>query len=485
MKNFPGAFLARRRDAIAGGQTPLLSTEFPLSMRTIAQSARDLAAGMSSRSLVEECLARILDPAGEGPRVFIKVHADQARAAADHIDHLRKHGMAPSRFAGIPVSVKDLFDMAGDVTASGSVALRDARPAARDAVAVARIRAAGFIPVGRTNMTEFAYSGVGLNPHYGTPRNPWDRATGRIPGGSSSGAAVSVTDGMAVGALGTDTGGSCRVPAAVCGTVGYKPTAKRIPKDGVLPLSFTLDSIGSLAPTVACCAALDAVMAGEEPDDVTPFPLDGLRLLAPQTVVLDGLDAAVADAYGDALTRLAKAGAKIVDAPLAELGEVAALNRQGGIAASEAYAWHRELIAAKGALYDPRVLRRIMTGSGQDAAHYINLIRARADLIRRVGAISGRYDAMIMPTSPLVAPPIAALATEDQYFAINGMVLQNTTLFNLLDRCAISIPCHRRGDAPVGLMLVGEHAGDRRLFEIAAAVEQIVSPEGEHYSDTR
>jgi aspartyl-tRNA(Asn)/glutamyl-tRNA(Gln) amidotransferase subunit A len=446
-------------------------------MRTIAQSARDLAAGMSSRSLVEECLGRILDPAGEGPRVFIKVHGDAARAAADHIDHLREHGTAPSRFAGIPVSVKDLFDMAGDVTTSGSVALRDAPRAVRDAVTVARIRAAGFIPVGRTNMTEFAYSGVGLNPHYGTPRNPWDRATGRIPGGSSSGAAVSVTDGMAVGALGTDTGGSCRAPAAVCGTVGYKPTAKRIPRDGVMPLSLTLDSIGSLAPTVACCATLDAVMAGEAPDDISPFPPDGLRLLAPQTVVLDGLDTAVADAYGVALTRLAKAGVKIVDARLAELADVAALNRQGGIVASEAYAWHRELIAAKGALYDPRVLRRIMTGRDQDAAHYIDLVRARADLIGRVGAISARCDAMIMPTSPLVAPPIAALTTEEQFFAINGMVIRNTTLFNLLDRCAISIPCHRLGDAPVGLMLVGEHGGDRRLFEIAAAVEQIVSPE--------
>jgi aspartyl-tRNA(Asn)/glutamyl-tRNA(Gln) amidotransferase subunit A len=449
-------------------------------MRTIVQSARDLAAGTSSRSLVEECLARILDPAGEGARVFLKVHADGARAAADHVDELRRHGAAPTRFAGIPVSVKDLFDMAGDVTTSGSVALRDAPPAARDCPVVARIRAAGFIPVGRTNQTEFAYSGVGLNPHYGTPRNPWDRATGRIPGGSSSGAAVSVTDGMAVGALGTDTGGSCRAPAALCGTVGYKPTATRIPRDGVLPLSFTLDSIGSLAPTVACCAVLDAVMAGEEPDDLAPFPLDGLRLAAPQTVVLDRLDDAVADAYGAALTRLAKAGVKIVNVPLAELAEVAAMNRQGGFSASEAHAWHRGLIAAKGAEYDPRVLRRIMGGRDQDAAHYIDLIRSRTDLIRRVGAVSARFDAMIMPTSPLVAPPIAALATEDAFFAINGMVIRNTTLFNLLDRCAISIPCHRRGDAPVGLMLVGEHGADRRLFELAAAVEQVVSSVAEH-----
>src|SRR5262249_7823919 len=200
-----------------------------LSMQTLAQSARDLAAGTSSRSLVEDCLARILDAAGEGRRAFLKVHAGQARAAADYVDALRQHGAAPSRFAGIPVSVKDLFDIAGDVTTAGSVALRDAPAAKRDAAAVARIRAAGFVPIGRTNMTEFAYSGVGLNPHYDTPRNPYDRAIGRMPGGSSSGAAVSVTDGMAVGALGTDTGGSCRIPAALCGIVGYKPTARRIP----------------------------------------------------------------------------------------------------------------------------------------------------------------------------------------------------------------------------------------------------------------
>ncbi|HLK83183.1 MAG TPA: amidase [Xanthobacteraceae bacterium] len=446
-------------------------------MRTLAQSARDLASGTSSRSLVEDCLARILDAAGEGRRAFLKVHADQARAAADYIDALRRRGAAPSRFAGVPVSVKDLFDVAGDVTTAGSVALRDAPPAKRDAAAVARIRAAGFIPIGRTNMTEFAYSGVGLNPHYDTPRNPYDRATGRIPGGSSSGAAVSVADGMAVAALGTDTGGSCRIPAALCGIVGYKPTARRIPTDGVLPLSSTLDSVGPLAPTVACCAALDAVMAGEEPNDFPPHRLDGLRLAAPQAVVLDSMDEAVAGAYGNALSRLAKAGAKIVDLPFVEFNEIAALNRQGGFAAAEAYAWHRRLIETKGALYDPRVLVRIMRGKEQDAAHYIELIRARADLIGRVAAVSGHYDALIMPTVPIIAPPLASLDAEERFRAVNLLVLRNTVIANVLDRCAISIPCHGRGDAPVGLMLVGEHGADRRLFAIAAAVEQIVAPE--------
>src|ERR1700720_4386611 len=328
-------------------------------MRTLAQSAHDLATGTSCRTLVEECLARILDLAGEGRRTFLKVHADQARAAADYIDTLRRHGAAPSRFAGIPISVKDLFDIAGDVTTAGSVALRDAPAAMRDATVVARIRAAGLIPIGRTNMTEFAFSGVGLNPHYDTPRNPYDRATGRMPGGSSSGAAVSVTDGMAVGALGTDTGGSCRIPAAVCGIVGYKPTAKRIPTDGVLPLSFSLDSVGPLAPAGACCAALDAIMAGDEPDGLSPWRLDGLRLAAPQTMVLDGMDSTVAGVYGDALSRLGKAGAKIVDMPFVEFNDVTTLNRYGGFAAAEAYAWHHKLIETKGALYDPRVLVRI------------------------------------------------------------------------------------------------------------------------------
>jgi aspartyl-tRNA(Asn)/glutamyl-tRNA(Gln) amidotransferase subunit A len=445
-------------------------------MRTLAKSARELEAGASSRSLVEECLARIADPAGEGRRVFLKVHADGARAAADHMDGLRRHRAAPSRFAGIPISVKDLFDVAGDVTMSGSVALRDAPPAAADAVAVARLRAAGLIPIGRTNMTEFAFTGLGINPHYDTPRNPFDRATGRIPGGSSSGAAVSVTDGMAVGALGTDTGGSCRIPAALCGIVGYKPTAERIPLRGVLPLSFSLDSVGPLAPTVACCAVLDAIMAGEDAGDIEPFPLRGLRLAAPQAVVLDGLDQTVARTYAAALSALGEAGAAITDIALRELAEIATLNRRGGFAASEAYAWHRSLIEAKGGLYDPRVLMRIMGGKDMAAADYIELNQGRADLIRRIAAITQHYDALVMPTVPVIAPPLAALPAEDPYRKVNLQVLRNPTVANMLDRCAISLPCHRHGEAPVGLMLIGEHGGDRRLFAIAAGIEAIVSP---------
>src|SRR5712691_6678928 len=270
-------------------------------MRSIAGTAAGFTSGARSRALVEDCLARIKDPAGEGGRVFLKVHAEAALAAADYYDRLRARGAAPSPFAGIPVSIKDLFDVAGDVTTAGSVVLRDAPPAKYDAPAVARLRAAGFIPIGRNNMTEFAFSGLGINPHYDTPRNPYDRKTGRVPGGSSSGAAVAVTDGMALGAIGTDTGGSCRIPAAVCGVVGFKPTAHRIPTAGAFPLSTSLDSVGPLAATVECCAVLDAVLAGEPVVDLPPFPLEALRVAVPQTMVLDSLEPAVAQAFERAL----------------------------------------------------------------------------------------------------------------------------------------------------------------------------------------
>src|SRR5262249_54852282 len=279
----------------------------PASMPTIASISKRLADGGKSRAVVEECLARIEDRAGEGSRVFLKVHAEASRAAADYYDALRARGAAPSPFAGIPVSIKDLFDIAGDVTLAGSTALRDAAPAKHDAPSVARLRAAGFIPIGRSNMTEFAFSGLRTNPPSGPPATPHDRKTARTPGGSSSGAAVSVTDGMAFGGLGTDTGGSCRIPAALCGIVGFKPTAYRVPTAGAFPLSTSLDSIGPLAATVACCAALDAVLAGEPIVELAPFPLAGLRMAGPQTMVLEGVEPMVARGFEAGLAALRQA----------------------------------------------------------------------------------------------------------------------------------------------------------------------------------
>lgn len=249
---------------------------------TLASLAADLASGATSaRKLVEQCIARIADPTGEGQRTFIHVDREAALEAADAMDRLRKANAAPSPFAGIPISIKDLFDIKGQVTRAGSRALEDSAPAEADAPAVARLKRAGFIVIGRTNMTEFAYSGIGINPHFGTPKSAWNRSVGHVPGGSSSGAAVSIADGMAFGALGTDTGGSCRIPAAFNGIVGYKPTQRRIPLAGGVPLSFTLDSYGPLANSVACCAALDAVLADEPVTPIAPRPVKGMRLAVP------------------------------------------------------------------------------------------------------------------------------------------------------------------------------------------------------------
>ena len=446
-------------------------------MQTLAELARSLEAGATtSGRLVAECLARIADSKGEGPRTFLKVHAEAARAAAEYYDRLRAQGVRLSPWAGIPVSIKDLFDMAGDVTTAGSKVLLGQPPADTDCAAVARLRAAGFIPIGRTNMTEFAYSGLGLNPHYGTPLNPFERARGRAPGGSSSGAAVSIVEQMSYGALGTDTGGSCRIPAAFCGIVGFKPTARRVPVSGVFPLSRTLDSVGPLAASVACCAALDSVLADEPAAVLDTMGLPGRRFAVPTHYALDSLDTHVARSFERAIRGLSAAGAAINEIPLAELDELPGINRKGGFSGPEAYALHRERIESQGALYDPRVLVRLLRGREQSAADYVDLIRARADLQRRVDRALAEFDALLMPTTPIVAPLLQDLESDEDYLRINQLALRNTSVTNFLDRCAISIPCHEPGTAPVGLMLMGANGADRRLLGIAAAVEELVSP---------
>ncbi|HZT89399.1 MAG TPA: amidase [Stellaceae bacterium] len=437
---------------------------------TVLGLAADLAAGRTtSRALVEAALARIADPAGEGARTFTKVYAEPARAAADAQDRLRKAAYVASPLAGLPVSIKDLFDVAGEVTLAGSRALDNRPPATRDAPIVARLRAAGAVVVGKTNMTEFAFSGVGINPHFGTPGNPYDRA--HVPGGSSAGAPVSVADECAVVAIGTDTGGSVRIPAALCGVVGFKPTAKRISRDGAIPLSTTLDSIGPLANSVACCAIADAVMAGEEPMAPKAAPVAGLRLAVPQTFVLDGLDPEVASAFADACTALSRAGAHVVDLPLPELSEYPRLSDRGNLVNSEAFAWHEELLARRGNEYDPRVRSRIEFGREVTAAGYIRICAARAEFIARINGETANLDALLMPTVAITAPPIAAFADDREYFRLNGLILRNTSLINFLDRCAVTLPIQPLGAAPVGLMVVGEHGGDRRLLTIARGLE--------------
>src|ERR1700677_842236 len=442
---------------------------------TLAILADDLESGRTSaRKLVDECIARIADPAGEGIRTFMHVDREAVIAAAEAMDHLRSAKAAPSPCAGIPVSIKDLFDIKGQVTRAGSRALEDSAPAEADATVVARLRRAGFIVIGRTNMTEFAYSGIGINPHYGTPKGAWQRSAGHVPGGSSSGAAVSVVDGMAHGALGTDTGGSCRIPAAFNGIVGFKPTQRRVPLDGGVPLSFSLDSFGPIARTVGCCAVLDAVLADEPVIPLQPRPLRGMRLAVPTTIVLDELEEAVARTFDRALETLSRQGALIERIAVPEFHDVAQMNAKGGFSAAESYAWHRYLIASKGDIYDPRVASRIMRGENQSAADYVDLLGARRSLIERIAVRLGPYEAMSFPTAT-PPPRIADLIADDKAFtSANMLALRNCSLINVIDGCAISLPAHREGEVPVGLMLAAPGGADRRIFELAAAIEGVV-----------
>ncbi|MBP2292939.1 amidase [Azospirillum rugosum] len=443
---------------------------------TVLSLSRQLEAGATtSEALVEASLAAIAAGGEEAAKTFTAVHENVARDTARAQDLLRRAGQRPpSPLAGIPVSIKDLFDEAGRTTLAGSKALVGAPPAERDADAVARLRAAGAVVVGRTNMTEFAFSGVGINPHYGTPGNPAD--PDRIPGGSSSGAGVSVAAGYVPLALGTDTGGSVRIPAALCGVVGFKPTQRRVSLRGTVPLSWTLDSIGPLARTVECCAVADAVLAGEPEWVPPPVGLAGLRFAVPQSVVLDGLAEPVARAFDAACRRLSEAGARIVEIPMTELAAVGPANARGGFPAAEAIYWHRDLLDRKGDLYDPRVRVRIERGRTMTAADYIDVTQRRADLIARADRSTADYDALLMPTVPITAPRFEEFAADSDFTRLNILLLRNCALFNFLDRCAISLPMQEAGSLPCGLMLVGATGADRRLLAVAGAVEPVVAP---------
>ena len=432
--------------------------------------AGDLAGGKTTaRDLVEDCLARIAS--GEGAHAFVSVDAEGARKAADAQDRLRKAGAAPSVLAGIPVAVKDLANIAGQVTTAGSKALADRPPAVADAPVVARMRAAGLIIVGRANMTEFAYSGIGANPHYGTPYGPWDRAGKRVPGGSSSGSAAAVAHGLVYGALGTDTGGSCRIPAAYCGVTGYKPTARRVPTAGVVPLSSTLDSIGPIAQTVDCCAMLDSIFAGEPIAAARPVALAGQRLLVPTNIVLDGMEATVAKDFEAALAALARAGATVVRDVFKPLDLVRAAVNKGGLSAAESYAWHKELIGAKRNIYDPRVAARIMLGETQSASDYIALLDARQAAMTAYARDISDFDAILSPTCPILPPREADLVRDEDYGRLNMASLRNTLMINVFDGCSIALPMSAPGQAPTSLMVSGPAMADRRLLGLAKSIE--------------
>jgi aspartyl-tRNA(Asn)/glutamyl-tRNA(Gln) amidotransferase subunit A len=427
----------------------------------------------SARDRLEQALARIADPAGEGKRACLTVYAEAARAAADAADARGRAGVSLGPLDGAIVSIKDLFDVAGEPTRAGSIILAQAAPATADAPVVRRLRAAGAVIAAKTNMTEFAFSGVGVNPHYGTPGNPADRA--RVPGGSSSGGAVAVADGLCEIAIGSDTGGSTRVPAALCGLVGFKPSQWRVPTQGAFPLSYTLDSIGPMARSVAGCAAADAVMAGAGAQPLVPMPLAGLRLGLAQGFPIQDLDATVSTRYAETIGHLADAGARFTEEPLPLLDRMADVVANRGIVHAEAFAVHRERLAASAGDFDPLVRMRIELGRAMSAADYIGIMRERNALAAAMDRRLADLDALVMPTSPIVAPKMSEVTTPETFTARNTELLRNTAVANFFDLAAISLPLPRRGDLPVGLMLIARNGHDRRLLRVAAAVEQMLA----------
>jgi aspartyl-tRNA(Asn)/glutamyl-tRNA(Gln) amidotransferase subunit A len=425
-----------------------------------------------ARERLDAALARIDDPKGEGARACLTVYRDAARAAADASDARAKAGISLGPLDGAVVTLKDLFDIAGEVIRAGSKVLADEGTIAEtDAPVVQRLRAAGAVIVARTNMSEFAFTGIGINPHFGTPGNPADRA--RAPGGSSSGAGVATADDMCEIAIGSDTGGSVRIPASLCGVVGFKPSRQRVPTAGAFPLSYTLDSVGPLAKSVARCALADAVMAGEAPWALEAAPLAGLRLGVAQGMPLDNLDETVSARFAAALDRMKRAGAHLSDEKLPLLdGMMQALSR-ASILVAEVYAIHRERLARRGDDIDQIVRGRIEKGREISSADYINVVRERAQLIRAMDARLADIDALVMPTTATVAPRIDEVSEPKAFMGRNALLLRNTTIVNFFDLCAVSVPIPRAGGLPCGLMLIARNGVDRRLLRIAAAVESL------------
>jgi aspartyl-tRNA(Asn)/glutamyl-tRNA(Gln) amidotransferase subunit A len=424
----------------------------------------------SCRDRLEQALARIADPKGEGARACLKVYADAARAAADAADARKARGASLGPLDGVIISIKDLFDVAGEPTRAGSKVLaEEASPAKADASVVQRLRAAGAVIVAKTNMVEYAFSGIGVNPHYGTPGNPRDRT--RVPGGSSSGAPVTVADGMCDIAIGTDTGGSVRIPAALCGLVGFKPSKQRVPTDGAFPLSHTLDSIGPIGRTVADCAVADAVMAGEDVLPLEPLGLAGLRFGVAEGLPLDCLDDTVTAAFNSALARLDGAGVRVSRETLPLFDDMSAVNAKGGISPYEAGIIHRDRMTRRAGDIDPNVRVRIERGMAIPKADYDFMMQERAKLVRAMDARLATFDVLIMPTTSIVAPTIAEVADANVFTARNAATLRNTSIINFFDLCAISLPLP--APLPVGLMIAMRNGQDRRLLRIAAATAQL------------
>ncbi len=447
--------------------------------RSIAQLSVLLQSGaLDPVDLAEETLAGIA--AHPDQTIFTRLTAARARAEAEASRKRLREGRSRGVLEGVPLAWKDLFDIEGLPTTAGSRVLETEAPAQRDAAVVRALAEAGMVSVGRVNMSEFAFSGLGINPHYGTPRNPASPAgEHRIPGGSSSGSGVAVAAGLVPVSIGTDTGGSVRIPAAFNGIVGYKATRGRYSMEGVFPLATSLDSLGPLCRSVQDAVWIDAAMRGLAAAEplARPHPAE-LSFVVPQTVMFDGAEPEVVAAFEAAVERLARAGARIRREAFPEFSAIFDLMaRHGALVTAEAFVLHRERIkGAAAAGMDPRVVKRTLLGEKITLSDYLETLAARKRLTAAFEARLGPEELVLSPTLPHVAPPLQPLLDdEDLFFQVNGKTLRNTLIGNFLDWCGVSLPCGSgAAGMPVGLLVSAPKGGDRRLLAAAAAVEGLL-----------
>jgi len=445
---------------------------------------RELSAALLvGQTTATQLVERALERARQSKSVFITINPGLVSLAYS-IDRARKKSQALTPLAGIPIALKDLFNIRNEKTFAGSTVRKHyAQPEDADADVVAPLRAAGLLFFGRTNMSEFAFSGIGKNPHYGTPLSIWDRDTGRLPGGSSSGSAVAVAEGIVSASLGSDTAGSCRIPAAFNGVVGVKPSYGRMSLNGIFPLSPTLDAPGPIAVDVDSCFILDQLMSGNispaaELPHLHPAELDQVRLVVPRARVMQDLDEAVKVAFERSLDAIAATGARIVEADLPILDRCDDFFIERPVVVREVWLHHRQMLEQHLDEYDPFVGLRMGAGADISDEEQQARYRERAQLVSdfEQDFANLRADALLYPTVACVPPAISETEDTENARRVNLRCLRNTATVNYFDGCAMSLPCHDRGEAPVGLMLSSVNGNDDQLYRIAAAIEATLPP---------
>jgi aspartyl-tRNA(Asn)/glutamyl-tRNA(Gln) amidotransferase subunit A len=464
--------------AVVGLQSAATAAPYPVEEATIAGvQAAYLRGEVTTRQIVAAYLERIAAYDQRGPHINSIINLNpQALAEADALDaKLKATGKLTGPLHGVPVLVKDCIDALGMPTTAGFQGWKNYY-APTDAPLVAQIKAAGGIILGKASLSEFT-NGGGDNINSVLPgfcRNPYN--TAYATGGSSGGTGASIASNFALVGIGTDTGGSVRIPASLCGLTGFKPTARRVSREGAYPLSGTLDSIGPLAASVQCCAIVDAIMAGEAARPLSALHARGMRLGVVRDLLGDNLDEATTTAFERALAALSAAGAQVDEVSFEELRRLPQINRHGGFSGAEALALHRARLATDAERYDARVARRILAAGAMNAADYVDMMAERVAMIARFEAVASGFDALVSPTVARVAPPIAEIEHDDQSFLVaNGLILRNTAAFNFLDACALSLPCHRAGEAPVGLMVAAPALSDARLLRVGAGIEAVLA----------